>query len=748
MTATTPAAPPPGAQPQGVEPPSVAALAAARRQLAHERARARRGLCIEAVALLLFLLLAFALPSFATDRLLRLELPFRIALLLSFAWVVGRTVRRRLLVPLQQELSDEELALAVERQSPDLAQALISSLQFEQDLARASDRRESRELKSAVVTGVRDRLGAIPFARAIDAGRVRRHALLAVGCVLAFGLWGAIDASTLGLWARRNLLLSDVDWPRYTTLVLPDGAARVRLPQGDALTVVAAVDGHVPDEAFVDYRFATGERGREPMSRTGERQFGWTLDPVLAAAQLTLRAGDALPVTIDVEVVPRPRIENLSLRVRYPAYMERADEDLPATESELRLPHGAELTIAGSSQKPLTAAFVLHGDGQQHALACGEDGRSFGGTFRPEASGAVTIDVLDVDRLGAAAPPRLLLRVGEDKAPVVEFRLRGIGSSITAHARIPGQLVLRDDFGLRSVQAVMRAVVDAAGDGAAATAAADVPFGPAEVLLAAPLPRGARRHETEASVDLARLNRSADENAKDNTIRPGMLVSLRYSATDNFGPGEPHEGAGETMSFRVVTRDRLVEDLRRRQLEQRQELLRIVQEQDAALLELGELVNPAAAGDRREAAEERLRVVARRQQALGRRVGFVGDVYQRILWEYENNRLIEANKVRQLEAVIPAPLAMLAAGAFPESGRTVDRFVRTTDEVDRQAGVAQMQDILRQLRAVLAQMQQAENLAALLEDLRTIIRLEDEAIRAVQGRVQDREQNLFRPKKN
>jgi hypothetical protein len=747
MTATTPTAEPQAAPPPGTVPASVAALAAARRQLAHERARARRGLWIEAVAVVLALLLAFALPNFATDRLLRLELPFRLALLLTFVWVVGRTVRRRLLAPLRQELSDEELALAVERQSPELAQALISSLQFEQDLTRATDRRESRELKAAVVTGVRDRLGAIPFARAIDAGRVRRHALLAVGCVLAFGLWGAIDASTLGLWARRNLLLSDVDWPRATTLVLPDGGARVRLPQGDALTVVAAVDGHVPDEAFVDYRFATGERGREPMSRTGERQFGWTLDPVLAAAQLTLRAGDALPVTIDVEVVPRPRVEDLSLRVRYPAYMERADEDLPPTESELRLPLGAELTIAGSSQKPLTAAFVLHGDGQQHALACGEDGRSFGGTFRPEASGAVTIDVLDVDRLGAAAPPRLLLRVGEDKAPVVEFRLRGIGSSITAHARIPGQLKAHDDFGLRSVQAVMRAVVDAAGDGVAA-AAADVPFAPAEVLLAAPLPRGARRHETEASVDLARLNRSADENATDNTIRPGMLVSLRYTATDNFGPGEPHEGAGETMSFRVVTRDRLVEDLRRRQLEQRQELLRIVQEQDAALLELGELVNPAQAGDRREAAEERLRVVARRQQALGRRVAFVGDVYQRILWEYENNRLIEANKVRQLEAVIPAPLAMLAAGAFPESGRSVDRFVRTTDEQDRAVGVAQMQDILRQLRAVLAQMQQAENLAALLEDLRTIIRLEDEAIRAVKGRVQDREQNLFRPKKN
>lgn len=711
--------------------------------LAVLRRRARAGIWIEGLGLFAALLVAFALPSFVTDRLLRLEWIVRALLLGTFVATVARVLQLRLVRPLAVPLDDDELALAVERSAPLVKQALISSMQFDRELRAGAVGVESPALKAAVVADVRARLGAIPFAGAIDAARVRRHATGLLLALVVFGGWAAIDQASLGTWAARNLALRAVDWPRFTALALV-GEQTVRLPQGDALTVRVDVRGPVPDQVFVDYRFAGGERGTEPMSRTGEREFAWTLEAVLGDVQLELQGGDSLPLVVDVTVVERPRIDRLSLHVTYPEYMERDPEHVPPTEGELRLPKGAVLAIAGESHKPLAEAFALFAE-QKEPLSLEADGRSFAGRVAPLASGLLVVDVVDTDRLGAGAPPKWMLRVGDDKPPTVEFRLRGIGASITAHARIPGELRVRDDFGLRAVGASWRAVADRPPE-PGMVAPPDAPFAPAVVAFGGALERSALRYDTTAQVDLQQWNRVPEENAADNPIRPGMLFSLRFAAVDNFGPGDPHEGVGETVTFRVVTRERLTEELRRRQVEQRTELQRIADDLQRATLELAELPNPAAAAGDRARVEGRLRAIARGQQALGRRVAFVGESYQRVLWEYENNRLWEGNKVRAVEALIPAPLQALAREAFPAIARSVEAFAGTAQEAARADAVDGCREAHRRILAVLKQMEQAENLAALIEELRSVIRLEQEAIRDVEGRVRTREQDIFQPR--
>ncbi|MBL8732603.1 MAG: hypothetical protein JNN13_09575 [Planctomycetes bacterium] len=744
MTSSAPVGPPPS-------PASgflAGDLAAAHAELAALRARARRGIAVEALGVAGLLLVAFAIPTLLTDRALRLEWAYRAALLATFVVVLLRVVWRRFVVPSRVDLGDGEMALAVERRSPEIRQALISSLQFDAELQRGVATVESPELKAAVVRDVRSRLAAIPFGAAIDAGRVRRFAAGIAAAVVFFGGWTALDAPSFGIWAQRLLLLSNVDWPRYTTLGFAD-TGELRLPQGDPLTLRVTVDGPVPDKAFVRYRFATGDEGEEPLSRTGEREFTWTIDAVIADAELTVSGGDAVAITTRVHIVERPRVDGLAVVVTFPDYMGREPLAVPAGEGELRLPKGARLAITAQSQKELSEAFVLFGNDQKHPLTVAADRRAFAGELAPEQSGVMVVDVIDRDRLGAGAPPKLVLRVGDDKPPLLEFRLRGIGTSITAHARIPGELKIRDDFGLTAVAAGYRVQQDKAATGGEGAAPAPLPepaFADAVVAYDEALTVNSLRLETSALVDLRQWNRIADEAAADNPIRPGMLFSLRFAAKDNFGPGAPHDGFTEVMTFRVVTRDQLVEELRRRQLEQRQELEHILEEEQAGTLEVAETVNPTAAGDRQKLALAKLKAQARRQQALGRRVAFVADAYQRLLWEYENNRLIEPNQVRQIEGLIPGPLAVLAKDAFPATSRQVAAFADTGDEATRLAAVDGYKDIEARIRAVLKQMEDAERLAALLEELKSVIKLEDGAIRGVKQRVEDREADIFGPR--
>lgn len=714
-------------------------------QLARLRRRAHAGIWIEGLGVIALLLVAFAVPSLLTDRFLRLEWFVRALLLASFVAVVARMVQRRLSRPLALVLTDDEMALAVERRVPHLEQALISSLQFERELRAGDAGVESAALKAAVVADVRARVATIPFQHAIDGARVRRFAAAIAAAVLFFGAWAALHPASLGTWALRNLALSNVDWPRFTRLSLAGGSSSLRVPQGDALTVRIAVDGSMPDQAWVDYEFADGERGAETMSRTGDAEFTWTIGAVLSDMTLSVQAGDSLPLPVEVTIVERPRIDDLTVRVTFPPYMERDPEVVPPTEGELRLPKGALLAIGGRSQKPLDDAFLLFGNDRRVALQRAADSLSFAGEFAPSASGLLVIDVVDRDRLGAGAPPKLVLRVGDDKPPAIEFRLRGIGPSITAHARLPGDLKVKDDFGLREVAVSARALVDQPVD-KSQPVPAEAPFERAQAVFGEALTRSALRYETTAAVDLLQWNQERDENAPANRIRPGMLFSLRFHAKDNFGPGEPHEGIGETMTFRVVTRERLADELRRRQVEQRQEAERLLDEQRRATLELAEKPNPAAAGDKQKLAEAQLKALARLQQGLGRRTAFIGESYQRILWEFENNRLLEGNEVRQFEAAVPEPLAALAKEAFPAAARLVDRFAATHDEATRTAALDGYKDIEQRLLAIIKAMAQLESLAVLIEDLKNIIRLEGGAIDDVQQRLRQRERDIFSPR--
>jgi len=278
-------------------------------------------------------------------------------------------VRRRLLQPLAVPLTDEEMALAVERSAPDVKQALISSLQFDRELRSGVATVESAELKASVVADLRHRLATIPFARAIDARRVLRFAAAIGATLLSFGLWAGVSPDSLSLWARRNLLLSSAEWPRYTTLAFGDVDGEVRLPQGDALTVRITAQGPVPDQVFLDYEFTAGDRGSEPMSRTGDNEFTWTMDTVLGDVVLRAQGGDSLPIELAVRIVERPRLDGLTVRATFPDYMERDPFVVPATEGELRLPKGARLDVTGRSHKPIDEAFLLFGSDHTDALS-------------------------------------------------------------------------------------------------------------------------------------------------------------------------------------------------------------------------------------------------------------------------------------------------------------------------------------------------------------------------------------------
>ena len=394
------------------------------------RSRVRTGLLIEGLAIIGIALAIYFVVTLPLDRFFRLETPVRAVLLLILIGVVAWLLFKRCVQPMLFELDDEELALAVERTNEPLSQRLISALQFERRFQEGVFHGDSPELMRKVVADLPAALDEVRFHEAVRRERVVKNLLFAL---LSFGLLAACAAKYdgFGLWAKRNLLLSSIDWPRATMLsVLGAVDGEILVPRGDDFTIEVEAAGVVPESVSVRYRFDGGTTGTDTMTQNvGESRFSYTFPGVLDPMTLEAWGGDGVTGDIRVRLVDRPQLLEENLRLEYPAYMGKEAQAIDAETTQVIVPRGTRVLITARSSKPLEKAELQVGDGQREALTVSADGLQIQGAIAPEESGLLVARLMDRDGLSedraaayhAQAPLRDGERTGADRVLCTEL---------------------------------------------------------------------------------------------------------------------------------------------------------------------------------------------------------------------------------------------------------------------------------------------------------------------------------------
>ena len=706
-------------------------MKSARALFAGLRRRARVGIAVEAIAVLAAAATGFVAISYALDRTLHLEVPYRAAILLAFAIYAARLLWRRGIAPMRVELSDDEFALAVERRDPALHTALISAVQFDRSLDAGRTHGESVALMRRVVADVESRVSGLGLHRALDGRRVLRYVGLFVLALAAVSSWFGLAPTESRLWARRNLALADEPWPRETWLRFldVDPAVPLRLAEREDLTLRVRADGVVPETVELECRFASGETSTRPMDRTGENVFSARLEAVLEDLELVARGNDGETDVLRVSIVPRPRITALGVTVTPPAYLGREPQQIDALAGEIRVVRGSRLAIAATSSKPLRQAALRVGQDRRQPMTLDAERTSATAELELDATTEVGVEVLDDDDLGPRMPPQLIVRVVEDLPPVLDFVTQGVGRMITSNARIPGVLRITDDHGVATVAGLYRYIEVDVGDGAPAEEPGD--FVAAPIDWGDDLELGAAEQELGLVFDLQPLATDVDPDAVTNPIHPGQLLSLRFDATDQRAP-EPGQGSSEVLNLRVVTRETLLQDLRRRQLEQRRELELVLEKEIEARGVIAEILDPTGPDPQAVQARVRIESLSRRQLALGKKAQAIADRYAEILDEMVNNRLFEPAVTAGLSAKICSPLRALAIETFPASSTRGFAFAESGGDDARSSTVETYDTIIGTVRRVLEQMERTEDIAAIVEALRIVIRTEEQAGKLVE----------------
>ena len=692
----------------------VARLARLRRQLAV-------WFWIDGLSRVLWTTIALLALDLLIDWFFRMDKPQRAVMLALILVAIAYVAFRRLIRPLSATITDDALALEVERLNPQLHQSVISALQFSrmEDLDR---RGYSPAMVRQTVQRGATASADVDFGAVLDDRELRQNSflLLFAAAVLLAVAAGSFLHPMLQIWANRNLLLGDAVWPQKTYLKIERAAnGKVVFPRGEDWTQVVSVSKDsevVPENVYIDFRRARGratqtmKRKERPVSTSKDNEpetkaeFEAIFASVIEPFEFRGRGGDAYTPWVTVELVEQPSINDLQLVVEPPAYTKLPKQPLPPGRGPYFVLKGSKLQLSGTANKELVSASIRH-DGKPKKLAI-ESGTKISGELLPDdiAATQYVIDLEDTLKLTSRRPTTFGLRMRADREPRVRVRLIGVSGMVVPKARIPFTCRVSDDFGVTDLKVQFQW----RGDDPMR------PEGNGEFKI--------KTVPAAADLDIAKELGSA-ELALDNVglflephnIPTGSGLTFRFTAHDNDDVSGPNEGHSSDILLRVVTEEELRTDLLRREKEQRQEFERLVKGEEDLLTDsraLEAAIREAAALTAEQ--KDSLMQMQKKQKVFATNTGAIAERMANILIEVDNNQLEPAGgKLQGRLNDIIRPLRELADTDMPAVVQSLDQ-VRRQGSMQKErseaiaATLALQQKTIEKMQQVLALMVKSE----------------------------------------
>jgi hypothetical protein len=294
----------------------------------------------------------------------------RAVFLVGILGSAGIIAYRYLIHPFRTRTDDLSLALRVEAEYPELNDSLASTVQF-LDEPDDVDRSGSSALRRAAVKRALYQAGGCDFGRVIDR-RGLKSAGMAALAVSALAVWLVVLQPAVATTALARLAdpFGATEWPPLTLLV--DHTNRLRIAQGEAFDIRATLEGIVPENATVTYRFSNDPTPlvqTYPVLRKDDSPVG-TLAARLSTLRIAgsfryqIKANDGATPWREVQVLPPVRLVQLDgrpspqIRLRFPEYTEFPPRSLPDGSANIEAVTGTHVALRAAVDRPLSAASV------------------------------------------------------------------------------------------------------------------------------------------------------------------------------------------------------------------------------------------------------------------------------------------------------------------------------------------------------------------------------------------------------
>jgi hypothetical protein len=525
------------------------------------------------------------------------------------------------------------------------------------------------------------------------------------------------------------------------------------------------------------------------MAKSGDRHFRHTFAGQMDGMEFTLAGGDfRTPRPFWVTVVAAPRVDRIVLDCDYPNYtgLDSTDSDGEAVRdavsvqgTQVSLPIGTDLVMQVHTNKPLKSVhvhtdsfvidlsqnsailtqtatdeqpsrsiplpaelsapfrsnltaegtslaipFILQSDTSQAAPS------ALGVPIRLPADSLMRIYLEDADDIVTVEPARLVVNGLVDQPPLVETELTGVSSAITRMATIPVKGLISDDYGVTTARFEYRT--------------------PSESLWQQ---RAFEQSPTQPEKRF-RLEQAEAQPWEVFKVLPldlkiGQKLSVSVFAEDGDDLNGPNSSRGETYNFRIVSSEELLSILYTKELNLRRRFEQIIQEVDQTgkniVLHRVRVQQSQALQQESEIGEEAQKTIdatntavtvaaERALNQIRKNSQEVADItfgFAEILDELVNNGVHTRQMVDRIDGLIVRPLKGLSETGFPRVDQSLGLF-KLANEMGHDPtprmddSIAAIDTLLRQMKAILSEMEDLVEYHEVLKDLKQIMDAQNE----------------------
>jgi hypothetical protein len=214
---------------------------------------------------------------------------------------------------------------------------------------------------------------------------------------------------------------------------------------------------------------------------------------------------------------------------------------------------------------------------------------------------------------------------------------------------------------------------------------------------------------------------------------PGNAIRLRAKATDACVLGA-QEGASRWVPMQVVTPEELFYEILTRQREQRGRFSKALDQAKGQLEAIGKIATPDEGGG-----------LARVNQVVARQVWQIAGVLDGTLQEMINNDLGNEQARDLLQNSIIAPMRKVHDENFADIAEKIQTLLARSElgESDRQELLDAQQSAVDEMKRILARMSQWESFVDVINQLRAVIKTQNEVLDSTEKAEKDRIKGLF-----
>ncbi len=425
--------------------------------------------------------------------------------------------------PLSRKITLTHIARILEIRHPELQERISTAV----ELMSSDDPNSikgSEELIEAVVDSAVVDVESVDPKTEFKPARANRF-------ITATGICVALIAILLAIWPNQAWTLLtravapflDIGNAYAETMTIEPGD--IRIAKGDPVTISMTIEAKRLNRAEVRRRMPDGTESVERMTLMGEdedgkKRFSLTFPSVEESFEYRVRAGSAVSEFYEVEAVPPPSVDQLTIRYDYPEYTGLDSTEAITETGEIRALANTSVTVTALLNKPIWTAKLLHNENREIGEPVTE-GNQISWTFplKPGMNGTWMLDIKDADgfRNESSAYP---IQALPDKAPNIV-----ISNPIARELRLKPTEVLpisygvSEDFGFSAVDMLVTPASES---------------NPREISSVIPLRGNApNQWNGEATLKIASLNLPQNES------RLKVLLRARDNRPQDFnGPGE------------------------------------------------------------------------------------------------------------------------------------------------------------------------------------------------------------------